>query len=114
MRNVTKQRLGKYFDDTDTGYVVKERIRRVVEFRQHDLLKDAYPQGIHLALCRNVMIYFTDDAKKNISRNIFHSLRDNGVLFIGATEALFNARDVGFERVSNTFYRKLSAGEAVA
>ena len=114
VRNVTKSRIGKYFDEKDNGYFVKDRVKGMVDFRQHDLLKDPYPNSLNLAMCRNVMIYFTDDAKKNIFRNIFHSLKDNGVLFIGATEALFNAKELGFERVSNTFYRKHAAGAAVA
>ena len=73
--NVDPVLLNKYFTRQDSNiYVIHESIRKQVTFRQHDLLKDPYPSGFDLILCRNVFIYFTAETQKRlINRWIFHS-----------------------------------------
>lgn len=83
-----------------------ERLARRVEFRCHNLLQDPMPQGMDLILCRNVVIYFTEEAKDKLYRGFCQALRPGGFLFIGGTEAIFNYRDLGFRAVSPCFYRK--------
>ena len=80
---------------------------RHVRFGPHDLLADPYPQAEYdLILCRNVVIYFTDDAKERIYRGFFQALRPGGVLFVGGTERLSDHRAIGFELLRPFFYRK--------
>ncbi|MBQ8624737.1 MAG: chemotaxis protein CheR, partial [Agathobacter sp.] len=56
--------------------------------------------------CRNVVIYFTDDAKDMIYAKFFESLKKKGVLFIGSTEQISNYKDIGFERLSSFYFQK--------
>ena len=107
VRAVPKHLLTKYFDLKDDGhYWVKELARRRVEFRAHDLLADRYEKGFDLIMCRNVVIYFTEEAKERIYTGFASSLRRGGALFIGATEALLQAPALGLKRSSTCFYVK--------
>ena len=69
-------------------------------------MKDVYPKGYDLILCRNVVIYFTDDAKDMIYEKFYESLKSKGVLFIGSTEQITNYKDLGFERLSSFYFQK--------
>ena len=73
-----------------------------------DLLKDAYPIGCHLIVCRNVMIYFTEEVKEQIFRKFYDSLANGGLLFIGASEQMMNHKEIGFFRKNAFFYQKAS------
>jgi len=69
-------------------------------------LKDAYLSECNLIVCRNVLIYFTEEAKDEVFRKFFKSLAKGGVLFIGSTEQIINYREMGYERQSSFFYEK--------
>jgi chemotaxis protein methyltransferase CheR len=82
-------------------------LRRMIQFGHHDLLADNYNQGEYdLVLCRNVLIYFTEEAKDRIYRGFFRSLKPGGYLFVGGTERISDHRGMGFELVMPFFYRK--------
>lgn len=96
----------KYFTQVGNSYQISNDIKKCVTFKEHNLLKDIYPKDYDLILCRNVVIYFTDDAKDMIYRNFYNSLKNHGVLFIGSTEQITNYRDIGFERMSSFYFEK--------
>ena len=75
-------------------------------FKEHNLLKDPYPRDFDMILCRNVVIYFTDDAKDMIYQNFHQSLKSHGVLFIGSTEQITNYKELGFDRLSSFYFEK--------
>ena len=77
-----------------------------VEFKEHNLLKDTYPTDFHLIVCRNVLIYFTEEAKDEVFRKFQKSLKPGGYLFIGSTEQIINYREVGFDRKNSFFYQR--------
>ena len=96
----------KYFTEMNGLYKVDERIKRTVTFKRHNLLKDPYPDQMDLIVCRNVLIYFTDEAKNDIYRNFNKALKIGGILFVGSTEQIFFPDTFGFETVDTFFYRK--------
>ena len=96
----------KYFTKVGTSYQISDEIKRCVQFKQHNLLKDPYPKDCDLIVCRNVVIYFTDEAKDEIYRKFYDSLKKGGVLFIGSTEQIMNYKEMGFERKSSFFFGK--------
>lgn len=96
----------KYFDKIGASYQVKNCIKERVEFKQHNLLADDYPKDLDLIVCRNVVIYFTEEAKDEIYRKFQKSLKKQGVLFIGSTEQIVNYREIGFVRKNSFFYEK--------
>lgn len=96
----------KYFTKVGTSYQIADEIKQRVEFKEHDLLKDTYPTGCHLIVCRNVVIYFTEEAKDRIYEKFFTSLAGGGVLFIGSTEQIMNYREIGFDRKKSFFFER--------
>lgn len=96
----------KYFTQVGPSYKISDEIKARVEFKEHNLLKDTYPTDCHLIVCRNVLIYFTEEAKDEVFRKYFKSLAKDGVLFIGSTEQIMNYKEIGYERKSSFFYQK--------
>ena len=96
----------KYFTKIGPSYQIAQEIKDRVEFKQHNLLKDTYPTDYHLIVCRNVLIYFTEEAKEAIYRKFEGALSSGGILFIGSTEQIITYREIGFERKNSFFYRK--------
>ncbi len=97
----------KYFEETPDGRMkVSEEIKSRVTFKQADLLRDPYPKDCHLLVCRNVLIYFTEEAKDEIFRKYFDSLAPGGILFIGSTEQIINYKEMGYVRKNSFYYEK--------
>lgn len=96
----------KYFTQIGPSYQITKEIKDRVEFKEHNLLKDAYPSDCNLIVCRNVLIYFTEEAKEEIYKKFEHALKPGGLLFIGSTEQIINYRDIGYERRNSFFYMK--------
>ncbi|MDU1323182.1 MAG: protein-glutamate O-methyltransferase CheR [Clostridium botulinum] len=107
IKNVKKERLEKYFTKEGEKYKIKSSIKNVVTFKKHDLILDNYEKDFDLIVCRNVVIYFNQDIKDNIYKKFSESLKKGGLLFVGATESIYNYKDYGFEKVSTFIYRKI-------
>ena len=97
----------KYFTKVGASYKIANEIKDRVEFKQHDLLKDAYPTGCHLIVCRNVMIYFTEEAKEEIYKKFNQALVKEGILFIGSTEQIMNYKELNYQRNQSFFFQKM-------
>ncbi|BAF60245.1 methylase of chemotaxis methyl-accepting proteins [Pelotomaculum thermopropionicum SI] len=106
VRNVDGRRLLKYFRKEGNQYVLSDRIKQAVSFRQHDLLLDPFGDGYDLIACRNVTIYFTREAQDRLNRKFSKALGPGGVLFIGASEMIFNYHEIGLEKIATCFYRR--------
>lgn len=89
-RGLSSDRLQRYFDVKAPGrWAVKPAIRSRVEFRVQNLLDSYAALGkFDIVFCRNVLIYFSADVKKDILNRIHATLRPGGYLFLGASEAL--------------------------
>ncbi|MEE1217299.1 MAG: protein-glutamate O-methyltransferase CheR [Agathobacter sp.] len=106
VENVPADLKKKYFSQVGDSYKIADEIKRCVTFKEHNLLKDVYPKDYDLILCRNVVIYFTDEAKDMIYKNFYNSLKPQGILFIGSTEQITTYRELGFERLSSFYFQK--------
>ncbi len=96
----------KYFTKVGASYRIADEIKARVEFREHNLLRDAYPTDMNLIVCRNVLIYFTEEAKEEIFRKYFKSLSPGGILFLGSTEQMMNYKEAGYERKASFFFAR--------
>ncbi len=97
----------KYFTQVGPSFKISDEIKARVEFREHNLLKDPYPSDCDLIVCRNVLIYFTEEVKEEIFVKFHKNLKPGGILFIGSTEQIINHRDIGYARKSSFFYEKV-------
>ena len=104
--NVPADLKKKFFTEIGGSYQISDEIKKRVEFKEHNLLKDSYPTGCHLIVCRNVLIYFTEEAKEEVYKKFNSALTKNGVLFIGSTEQIMNYKELGFERAKSFFFVK--------
>lgn len=97
----------KYFTKRPDGkFALKPEIKTCVDFRRHNLLKDRFDTNFDLILCRNVVIYFTEEAKAELYKNFFNSLKPGGILFVGGTESILNARQIGYTTYKPFFYQR--------
>lgn len=105
LKAVAPARRSKYFIQEGDRLTVKPELRGRVEFQRQNLLSDPFPSDVDLILCRNVVIYFTEEAKDELYRRFHHALKPGGILFVGGTESLLRARELGYASVSPFFYR---------
>jgi len=103
---VPKDLREKYFTKIGNSYKISDDIKSRVEFKQHNLIKDQYFDRCDFIICRNVLIYFTEDAKDVVFRKFAKSLKKGGLLFIGSTEQIMNHKDMDFERRNSFYYEK--------
>lgn len=110
LTNVSPSLLQRYFNIRDGRYYVNEALQRRVTFKSHNLLADPFEKGFDLIVCRNVVIYFTAEIKDQLYRRFSESLRPGGVLFVGGTEIVSKASEIGLETVGIGFYRRREVG----
>lgn len=98
----------KYFTKlSENTYKISDEIKDCVNFKQLNLLADAYPKDNDLIVCRNVLIYFTEEAKYQVYKNFNQSLKMNGILFLGNTEQIISCAKFGFKSIQTFFYQKV-------
>lgn len=109
IQNLPDKYVRQYFSKIgEKNYQICDEIKDCITFKQHDLLKDEYPKGFDLILCRNVVIYFTDEAKNQIYTNFNEAMNEEGVLFVGSTEQIINYRELNYTSLKSFFYKKIS------
>lgn len=109
VRNVSPNRLQRFFAPSQDGrsFDVRPEVKAMVRFQEHDLLGPAPGADFDLILCRNVVIYFTEDAKSALYERLAGALRPGGVLFVGGTEIVPAASRLGLTTAGISFYRRV-------
>jgi len=112
VKNIQPESLKKYFFRRDDGLlqvapILKERVR----FQRMNLLSDPFPRQPQLILCRNVLIYFSQESKETLIRKFHECLPVGGCLMVGNTEQIFGYRQYGFESAGPFIYRKMAVSE---
>ncbi len=104
--NLPKFYLTRYFTKQDNTYLIADDVKKRVKFMKHNLLTDVFDRNFDLILCRNVVIYFTEESKSELYRKFYAALKPGGILFTGSTEQIFQAREIGYTLVSSFFYKR--------
>jgi chemotaxis protein methyltransferase CheR len=79
----------KRFTRTEAGKRrVSEAVRKSCTFRTHNLMEIPYPGSFHLILCRNVLIYFSPEARRTVLDRLAEALLPDGVLVLGYSESI--------------------------
>ncbi|WP_108671125.1 CheR family methyltransferase [Peribacillus acanthi] len=97
----------KYFVKQGDYFKVVDQVKNTVTFRKHNLLADPFESGYDLIVCRNVLIYFTEEAKDQLYKKFSQALKPDGVFFVGSTEQIFNPAQFGLETEDTFFYKRL-------
>lgn len=105
--NVPDDLKKKYFTElTKDSYQISNEIKARVDFKEHNLLKDPYIKPCDMIVCRNVLIYFTEEAKYDVYVKFEAALKENGILFVGSTEQVTDYKKIGYKRRSSFYYEK--------
>lgn len=107
LASIPDELRGALLDVRDDRGQVAAELRARIEFRRHNLLADVFAQGFDVIVCRNVLIYFTDEAKEQVYRKFATALRPGGILFVGSTEQIFHAETFGLVQRRPFFYQRL-------
>ncbi len=79
--------LIKYFKQQGAFWMVQDKLKKLVRFRQFNLLSPFVGLGqFDCIFCRYVLIYFDPETKKKIVDKLVKVLKPGGYLFLGATE----------------------------
>lgn len=99
-RGLSEERKKKYFTKTENNtYKVNDKIKNRVRFQYLNLLDNYATLGkFDIIFCRNVLIYFSNENKIKIMNKFAQSLKDDGVLVLGASEIIANQIDT-FEMI---------------
>lgn len=107
-RGLTAERKRQFFKPIDGRWQVADEIMRRVSFNEQNLLLAYGSLGkFDIIFCRNVLIYFSADRKKDILNRMAMALNPGGYLFLGASETITGYSDA-FEMVRSShgvFYR---------
>ena len=103
IRNLSPQQRSHHLD-MGTGNFIKETTAKKVTFREQNLLEDKFEGNFDLIVCRNVVIYFTNEAKAHLYVKFRAALRPGGVLFLGGTEIIPRPQELGLRNHGISFY----------
>lgn len=106
LENLPKDFINNFFTKAEENYKISDKIKNCIEFKHHNLLLDKYPSKCDLIACRNVMIYFTEEAKTLMYHNFRESLNNDGVLFVGSTEQIILPHRYKLEPIKTFFYKR--------
>ncbi|MDB5112272.1 MAG: yycG 1 [Mucilaginibacter sp.] len=85
-KNVSADRLEKYFIREGDNYRVSSVIRKMVIFAQHDMVKNPPYCNMDFISCRNLLIYMSPVLQKKIFTMLLFGLKRDGYLFLGSSE----------------------------
>ncbi|MFO0895865.1 MAG: protein-glutamate O-methyltransferase CheR [Pirellulales bacterium] len=98
-RGLSAAQLARFFDVCPAGYQVRPVLRRLITFRQLNLVDPFESLGtFDVVLCRNVLIYFDEPTRRSVVERIRGRLAPGGWLILGAAENLYGISET-FESV---------------
>lgn len=111
--NIEEQMLKRFFLKGKEPYQdkvkVSSQLTQLVSFEQFNLIGNdwhKFANKFDIVFCRNVMIYFDALTQQKILKNIAHTLKPKGILFLGHSENVANSQSF-FKLLGKTTYQKL-------
>lgn len=87
-RGIMDDRIKRFFIQKNDSWEVRPEIRSRVSFRALNLMQSYATLGkFDIVFCRNVLIYFSSDLKKDILTRIAQTMNPQGFLFLGGSES---------------------------
>ena len=93
LKGLSEDQIERYFEKHVDYYQINQNLRRLVVFSQHNLLRDPPFTRMDIVSCRNVLIYFLEEAQRKTLALFHFALTVNGVLFLGPSESLGHLED---------------------
>lgn len=87
LRAIDEARRDRFFERQDEGYLIREQVRRLVRFKQGNILHLGNESSEYdIIFCRNLLIYLSDLKKQELLRNLEKILSPDGILILGHAE----------------------------
>ncbi len=117
-RGLAPERLARWFEPSGQGgeWRVLPALREIVSFRPHNLLQGVAGLGVFdIILCRNVLIYFDVERKREVFAHLDRALADDGILCLGSSETVLGVVETfAAAEGARGLYRKADQRHAVA
>jgi two-component system, chemotaxis family, CheB/CheR fusion protein len=94
VENVSEERLQRFFNQEEGGYLIKKSIRDLVVFSTQNLIFDPPFSKLDLLCCRNVLIYLEPELQKQLFPVFHYALNPGGFLFLGNSESIGGFTDL--------------------
>lgn len=92
--HVSAERLERFFIRHDNCYQIKQAVRDMILYAQHDVILDAPFTRLDLIVCRNLLIYFDTMLQRRLLPLFHYSLREKGILLLGSSETTGRFHDL--------------------
>lgn len=110
LERMEPERVRRFFvHDAASGlYSVKPELKRLITFRQINLLDQVYQISdvFDVVFCRNVMIYFDKPTQYKVLANIHKRMGEGALLYAGHSENFIHAANL-FRSIGRTVYEKI-------
>jgi len=93
LKGLSEEQIERYFEKHVDYYQINQNLRRLVVFSQHNLLRDPPFTRMDIVSCRNVLIYFLEEAQRKTLALFHFALSVDGILFLGPSESLGHIED---------------------
>jgi two-component system, chemotaxis family, CheB/CheR fusion protein len=87
MKNVSGDRIAKFFTKEAGGYRVNKTVRDLCVFARQDVAKDPPFSNLDLISCRNFLIYVQPELQEKIISTLHYALNPSGFLLLGSAES---------------------------
>ena len=88
-RGISEERRKRYFLPQGENWQIRPEIRQRVTFSELNLKQSFASLGkFDVVFCRNVLIYFSSELKRDIINRIARTLNPGGFLFLGSSESI--------------------------
>lgn len=97
-----------YFKRLGQGqWTVSEKVKKEVTFRRFNLMNKQFPfkRPFHIIFCRNVMIYFDQPTRQELTKKFHQFLEPDGYLFVGHSESLTREQSL-YKYIAPAIYKK--------
>ncbi|MGA6926836.1 MAG: CheR family methyltransferase [Desulfosarcina sp.] len=94
--------IKRFFIKDGGGYRVNRPLRESVVFAEQNLLRDPPFSDLDLLVCRNLLIYLKTEAQDRLIPLFHHTLKKNGLLFLGNSETIGRFPEL-FQPLSKSF-----------
>jgi chemotaxis protein methyltransferase CheR len=115
-RGLSEERLKRSFKKEGDAWSILPALRQMVTFRPHNLLQGSAGLGqFDVIFCRNVLIYFDVQQKREVLGEASRALAKDGFLFLGAAETVIGVTDAfELDPSARGLYRQAGAGITAA
>jgi len=100
IKEVSEARLSKFFYKEGDKYRVKESLRNMLIFAQHDITRNPPYNKLDLITCRNLLIYLNPVLQKKVLSMLHYCLNPGGYLFLGPSESIGDIKN-NFSELDN-------------